>query len=243
VPNLRPAWFFDIGEQGEALADVGTHLVDLAQWTLFPGRSIDWRADVTVDTASRQPTTLSAEEFTRVTAERNFPDYLARWIRDGALDYFCNTSVVYGVRGVKVKLDVLWRYEAPAGAGDTHLASYRGTRSRVEVRQTREENYRPEVYVVPASGAQPQVEAAVRARLAALADIWPGLSVEEAAGALRISIPDSYRVGHEAHFGQVTRQFLDYVARPGSLPAWENPNMLAKYRTTTRGVSVSRGEL
>src|SRR6185369_15578144 len=28
VPNLRPAWFFDIHEQGEALADVGTHLVD-----------------------------------------------------------------------------------------------------------------------------------------------------------------------------------------------------------------------
>ena len=36
VPNLRPAWFFDVHEQGEALADVGTHLVDLAQWTLFP---------------------------------------------------------------------------------------------------------------------------------------------------------------------------------------------------------------
>ena len=31
APNLRPPWYFDINEQGEALADVGTHLVDLAQ--------------------------------------------------------------------------------------------------------------------------------------------------------------------------------------------------------------------
>ena len=36
--NLRPAWFFDTAEQGEALADVATHLVDLVPWTLFPGQ-------------------------------------------------------------------------------------------------------------------------------------------------------------------------------------------------------------
>ena len=34
APLLRPAWFFDIHQQGEALADVGTHLVDLVQWIL-----------------------------------------------------------------------------------------------------------------------------------------------------------------------------------------------------------------
>ena len=36
VPNLRPAWFFDISQQGESLADVGTHLVDRVHSTLFP---------------------------------------------------------------------------------------------------------------------------------------------------------------------------------------------------------------
>src|SRR6185503_10008628 len=46
VPNLRPVWFFDIHEQGEALSDVGTHLVDLAQWTLFPETGIDYRRDI-----------------------------------------------------------------------------------------------------------------------------------------------------------------------------------------------------
>jgi len=34
-PLIRPAWFFDVRQQGEALPDVGTHLVDLVQWMCF----------------------------------------------------------------------------------------------------------------------------------------------------------------------------------------------------------------
>ena len=41
APNLRPAWFFDTDEQGEGLADVATHLVDLVPFLLFPGQPID----------------------------------------------------------------------------------------------------------------------------------------------------------------------------------------------------------
>jgi hypothetical protein len=41
VPSLRPAWFFEVDEQGEALVDVGTHLVDLAQWTVFSDQALD----------------------------------------------------------------------------------------------------------------------------------------------------------------------------------------------------------
>ena len=41
VPNIRPSWFFDNSEQGEGLNDVGTHLVDLVQWTLFPNQSLN----------------------------------------------------------------------------------------------------------------------------------------------------------------------------------------------------------
>src|ERR1051326_40573 len=43
VPSSRPVWFFDTAEQGEALADVGTHLVDLVQWTLFSEQAMDYR--------------------------------------------------------------------------------------------------------------------------------------------------------------------------------------------------------
>ena len=43
APNIRPPWFFDTAEQGEGFNDIGTHLVDLVQWTLFPGSAIDAR--------------------------------------------------------------------------------------------------------------------------------------------------------------------------------------------------------
>ncbi len=51
----------------------------------------------------------------------------------------------------------------------------------------------------------------------------------------RVHIPDSYKVGHEAHFGQVTEKYLDYLSK-GSLPDWEIPNMIVKYYTTTEGM-------
>ena len=56
VPNIRPAWFFDTAEQGEGLNDVGTHLVDLVQWTLFPDRPSIIGSDVRVRPAQRWPT-------------------------------------------------------------------------------------------------------------------------------------------------------------------------------------------
>ncbi len=139
-----------------------------------------------------------------------------------------------------MKLNVLWDFEASAGSGDTHFAVFRGSRARVEVRQGRDQNYRPELYVVPNAGAIADVAAAVRRRVGALQSRYPGFAVEDLRAEFRITIPDRYRVGHEAHFGAVTRQFLEYLADPRTLPAWEKPNMLAKYHVTTQGVSLAR---
>ena len=52
---------------------------------------------------------------------------------------------------------------------------------------------------------------------------------------IKIVIPDALRVGHEAHFAQVTARFLSYLRDRKQLPAWERPNMLAKYTVTTLG--------
>ena len=216
VPNLRPAWFFDVEEQGEALADVGTHLVDLTQWALFPDQPIDYRTEIKVDSAGRWPLKMTAEEFRQVTGQK----------RDGDLDYYCNNSIAYKIRGVPVKMDVIWRYAAPEGTGDTHLAIFKGTKATVEIRQGEADNYRPELYVNPAS-------AAVGARVAQLQSKWPGVGISEQGGEVRITIPDSYRVGHEAHFAQVTRQFFEYLKNPATMPAWEQPGMLAKYYVST----------
>jgi predicted dehydrogenase len=226
VPNLRPVWFFDIHEQGEALADVGTHLVDLVQWTLYPGAVLDYRADIRMLAASRWPTRMSADQFKQVTGQPG-----------DALDYYCNTSVTYALRGVHVKLDVLWRWEAPAGTGDTHLAIYRGTKSRVEVRQGEAEGYRPELYVVPEDAA---VRGALEHKINDLAGVYRGIAIEDRGGEFRVTIPDLYRVGHEAHFGQVANQFFHYLKHPHLVPAWEDPGMMAKYFVSTKGVELSQ---
>jgi predicted dehydrogenase len=240
APNIRPPWFFDTTEQGEGFNDIGTHLVDLVQWTLFPGQAIDASSDIRVLSAQRWPTWISEADFRSVTNEARFPQSLSASVKDGRLEYYCNTLVSYALRGIHAKLHVIWDWEPP-GAGDTHFASYRGTRARIEVRQTRADRYLPELYIVPAAAAiKPQVLAAVHAKIEALKKDYPGLGVENRGGELRVVIPDALRVGHEAHFAQVTASFLKYVRDPRSLPAWERPNMLAKYFVTTKGTELSR---
>jgi hypothetical protein len=240
APNLRPAWFFDVTQQGEGLTDVGTHLVDLVSWTLFQSQPLDYRHDVQVNTAKHWPVTMTREQFGRVTGQKDFPPFLAGSVHDGKLDYFCNGQVAYALKGVNVRLEALWDYEAPHG--DSHLAIYRGTRARVEVRQDEPEKYRTEVYVVPNSpGDRPAVFGALRARINALQAKYPGISAEEKSDRAWISIPDKYRTTHESHFAQVTNQFLKYLQNPKSLPAWENQNMLVKYYITARGVELARG--
>ena len=242
APNIRPAWFFDTDEQGEGLNDIGTHLVDLVQWTLFPDRPIDYRTDLKVLSAHRWPTVIPEADFRRVTASAGFPSTLAPRVKAGALEYFCNTYVTYAIKGVHTALNVPWDWEAPAGAGDTHYAVYKGSRAKVEVRQSKADNYRTEVYVVANTAAdRAAVLAAVKARVAALQTQWPGVAVDERHGEIHLSIPETFRVGHEAYFAEVTRNFLGYLRKPGSLPAWERQNMLAKYYVTTAGTELSHG--
>ena len=239
VPLRRPAWFFDVLEQGEGLSDVGTHLVDMAQWTLFPEQPVDYRESVEIHGAKRWPTVMTRAEFKQVTGEDGFPEYLRHCTAGDQLEYFCNNQVTYSVRGVFVKLDVLWDYQAPAGAGDSHHAVYRGTRSRVEVRQGPAEKYRPELYVVPNRADDlPALRAAVARRVKALAEQYPGVSLEPHGGEVLVTAPDALRVGHEAHFAQVASQFFRYVRGEEKLPAWEKPNMLAKYCVSTTGVEI-----
>jgi predicted dehydrogenase len=240
APNIRPTWFFDTDEQGEGLNDIGTHLVDLVQWTLLPEEAIDYREDIEVLAAQRWPTRIPREEFEAVTTE-DFPPELGPHIRDGVLEYFCNTLVTYRLRGHYVRLNVIWDWEAPPGAGDSHFAYYRGSRSRLEIRQGQAERHRPELYVVPNSpGDKGGVLSAARARIAALQDRYPGVGVEDAGEEIRITIPDSLRVGHEGHFAQVTQAFLGYMRDRSTLPDWERPNMLAKYYVTTQGTALAR---
>jgi len=240
VPLKRPAWFFDVHQQGEALSDVGTHLVDLVMWMLFPNQplaSVDWK----LTAARRWPTWLDRVQFQAVTGDADFPPFLQSQLQDDKLPYFCNTQVGYQLRGLHVQLDVLWDYEAEAGTGDTHLAVFQGSRSRIEIRQGKEENFVPELFVVPRQpDAKAKIGEALSRKLQTLQSKWPGIAVADGVSHFQVTIPDRYRIGHEAHFAEVTHQFLKYVAKKETMPPWEKPNMLAKYGVTTGGVALAR---
>jgi predicted dehydrogenase len=230
VPLRRPPWFFDIAEYGEGLADVGTHVVDLVQWTAFPDQPIDYRRDIRMLEGRRWPLTLTAEQFAQVTGEAHA----------SGLDYFCNNAVHYTIRGVHVKLEIRWNWEAPEGSGDVYEAVFRGSQARAEIRQSKADHYIPELYVVPGAASRAQVFAAVGKRIAALQARWPGLGMAESGNDIRVVIPEKFRVGHEAHFAQVTNRFFEYVKSPESMPDWETACMLAKYYVSTTGVELSK---
>jgi len=235
VPNLRPPWFFDITQQGESLADVGTHLVDRVHSTLFPEQAIDYPTDIRLYAASRWPTMVSSAQFRQVTGEAEWPTYLEPWVRGYALDYFCNTRVQYEIRGVHVSLETRWNWEAEAG-DDTHTACYRGSRAQLQLRQGAAEEYRSELYVVPVA----DVAAALERCIAALQTAYPGVGLAKLGREWRVTVSDQLRIGHEAHFAQLTRRFLDHVEHQRPLPAWEKPSTLAKYYVCTEGVAMSQ---
>jgi predicted dehydrogenase len=237
LPLKRPTWFLDIDQNGEGIADVGTHLVDLIHWTVFPTRQLDYRKDIQIASARRWPTIITADQFTKVTGEKAFPGHLKRWIKDNRFEYFSNHEIHYTAAGHHIAIDTRWDWEAEPGAGDVYEAAYRGTKSRIEIRQGRPQNFRTELYVI---SDNPVVMTALKSKIVTLAKDRPGLSVEVKANEAHILIPDRYRVSHEEHFAQVAKTFLAYLRDPKSIPAWERSNMLVKYFVTTKSVELSR---
>ena len=159
----------------------------------------------------------------------------------GVLPCYSNGQMVYTLKGVYVKLSVSWDFEAPEGGGDTHHSLFRGSRAHVVIRQGKEQDYRPEVYVEPAPGADAgAVAAALKKAVDALQGKFPGLQAEKQRGdSWHILIPEEYHIGHEAHFRKVMEAYLQYMA-DSRLPDWEVPNMLAKYYITTRALELAQ---
>lgn len=241
VPNLRPAWYFDIAQQGEALADVGTHVVDLAHWTLFPNQELDYKKDIRLLAAKRWPTTLTSAEYQRVTGEPGFPAYLNQALRDGQLDYYTNNTLLYTAQGIHIALEVTWEYESRKGDRDSMLAIYRGGLAEVAVRAGKEQNYLPEVDVTPRRPTDTaRVRKALDARLAALNGRYPGLTMREEGGRLRVIIPQALRVNDVEYFLLLAQRFAGFIRQPDTLPAWEKSHMMTKYYVTTHGVELAR---
>jgi predicted dehydrogenase len=236
-PLLRPWWWFDPATSGEAMADVGTHLADLALWFIAPDFPIDYRRDVTVVDADRWPVVLAEEQFRELTGLPGSPPELAPRVVEGQLYYAGNNAVTLTVRGVYARLTTLWEYES--AGGDTHAATARGTLATVTVRQS--PGGPPEVFVSANRSAD---HPGLVERLRDKCDAWPqrfaGLEVEDRGTELRVILPDELRTGHEDHFAEVLREFVRYFLAPRAVPDWERTNALARYFITTRAVELAR---
>jgi predicted dehydrogenase len=239
-PLIRPAWFFDIRQEGEAIPDVGTHLVDLVQWECFPDKALDWKKDIQVHSSRRWPTQLTPEQFQRATGLAQFPEFLKADIGpNNRLDVYQNGEVNYKICGVETKVTALWRFEALPGGGDSHFSRIIGTRAILTIQQGDAEHYQPVLYIENNSSASAaDFERTLREVVQRLCKTWPGLTVESTGARWKINVPESYQVGHEAHFAQVTSEYLRFLAE-GKTPAWVAPNLLAKYYTTTEAWRLS----
>jgi predicted dehydrogenase len=241
IPIKRPMWYFDTAQQGEGLVDVTTHLIDLVMWTCLAEEPIDYRKDITIKKAERWPTMLTRQQYEKVTRAPDFPNFLKGKLNDkGILPYYANGEMIYTMKGVFVKLAVTWNFEAPQGGGDTHHSLFRGSKANVIIRQGKEQNYQPQLYVEPAPGASAdELAASLKKAVAELQSKYPGVALKLQKNSWQVLIPDEHRVGHEAHFRTVTKKYLQYLAE-GKLPEWEVPNMISKYYITTRALELAR---
>jgi predicted dehydrogenase len=238
---IRPAWFFDVTQQGEGIVDVMTHLVDLVQWSCFPDQTLDYTKDVRVDHARHWTTDLTRSQFRTITGLGQFPDFLKKYAapkKDTVLKVYANGEIDYHLKGVCIKTAVTWTYDAPPGAGDTYSSLMRGTKANLIILQDAAQHYQPALYIEPI-GSDPASEQTLTTQFAALQAKYPGITLQKEGERWEVIIPDHYKEGHEAHFARVTEKFLGFV-KNHNMPAWEVPNMLAKYYTTTKGLALAR---
>jgi predicted dehydrogenase len=230
APLRRPAWWFDPTIAGEAMADVGTHLADLATWLLFPNESVNYRTGIEVITASRWPTLVGQDDFRHITGLAEIPADLTQ-LRDGAaLTYWGNGSTTVRIRNHIVRLTTRWGVRPDGPDGDTHYAVARGSRSTVTVRHDSALGSGPQVLVTPQAGLRLDVLLACGQRHRCV----------DRGDHIHIPIPEYARTGHESHFANVLNEFILHFRGREGIPHWERPNLLAKYYITTRAVELAR---
>ena len=238
VSLLRPAWFFDVEQQGEGIVDVTTHLVDLVQWECFPDQVLS-TSDIAMLEARRWPTIISPAEFKEVTGFDNYPEYLSKYIKEGKLNVFSNGELVYKIKDVYAKISVEWKFQAPPGGADTHYSVMHGTRCDLVIKQGPEEKFMPTLYIENIKDASMN-DFSVKLKEVIGTLPYDSLQIEAVGkNILKVNIPDKYKVSHEEHFGQVTAKYLEFL-KVGKLPEWEVPDMITKYYTTTSALKLAR---
>lgn len=238
VPLVRPVWYMDVTKQGEGIVDVTTHLVDLIQWMTAGDDCVDFAGEVRMLASRTWDTLIPEEKFKGLTGSAGFPPEFRPLLRDGGLAVRSNGEFTYRFRGLPVRLKVVWDLEAEPGGGDTHYSIMRGTGASLVIEQGPPTGGRPELFVVPAEGADfDAFEKTLKAALAA--GNRAGVEAKRETDRFRVVIPDALRTTHEMHFARVRDEFLRMVdggAEPGNLRC----SLYSKYATLAAARDAAR---
>ncbi len=240
-PLIRPDWFFDPLQQGDAITDVGVHLVDLVQWVCFPDVSIDYAKDISIESSKIWPTPITLAQFSIITNEVHFPDFLKKYVKnDSILLTHGNGSIDYTIKGIHSRITAKWTYDAPEEAGDTYYSLLNGTKATLEIKQGAEDDWKATLYVWPKdSKGTDDLSKALNDALKDIDKDMPGVTIESYKNGWKVIIPAEYHKGHESHFADVMKRYLQYL-KDGKLPEWEVPGMIAKYYTTTKALEMAQ---
>lgn len=241
APLVRPAWFYDVEQQGEGMVDVATHLVDLVQWQCFPDEAIDYVDDTRITSATHWPTRMTLEQFARSTKLDAYPDFLQKHVDDSVLKVFANGTINYRLKGVNISITAIWDYEATEGGGDSYNGHVKGTNASLEIIQDESVNHIKELFIQKDESIGEQVfDTNVAEAVSKLQKKYPFLSAEKVSeGRYQIIAPVEYRKGHEDFFGMVAERYFGYLINR-DMPDWEISNMIAKYYTTTTALEMAR---
>ena len=240
-PLIRPAWYYDTAQQGEGIADVTTHLIDLVQWQCFPDKTIHYLSDVKVTKATHWPTPITLPEFCQSTQMDSFPPYLHKYVKNNVLEVLANGTLNFTVKGIHIGMKVIWNYTPPTNGGDTFTSIKKGSKATLKIVQNKENGFIKELYIQKAQNTEnatfkTQLEKTIKE----LQDTYPFLSIKKRNNGLYlIDIPQACRSGHEAHFSKVAKTFLHYLQYK-DMPEWENENIISKYYITTTAVEMAK---
>lgn len=180
-PLQRPAWYYDVRQQGEGIADVTTHLIDLVMWQCFPEVAIT--PDMVTDIrAEHYPTSITKEQYRLSTACTDFPTYLKNDVVADVLRCYSNGHISAQICGVPVVFNVRWDFMPQSGSGDTFQAVYRGEKGCLKLVQDASTSYVKQLFAVDADGNETMID-----------------------------VPAEQRLGHEDHFSLVAGNFMNWL--------------------------------
>lgn len=241
TPLIRPAWYYDVEQQGEGVADVTTHLIDLLFWKCFPGQSIDYTRDIGNISSTHWTTEITLPQFTKSTGETAFPDYLQKYIDNAVLKVYANGTLQFDVKNRNIGLKVIWNYQAPEGSGDTFMSVVKGTKAILKTVQDKEQGFVKQLYLQQSDGLdESEFSENLQKTIKKIQTTYPFVSALPTShkGEYLIDIPIENREGHESHFKYVAESFFNYLGTH-DMPEWEVPNTLSKYYITTKAVEVA----